>query len=209
MADTEPPDAPTRRLASRENKIALVSADSANVDETKPSKPSRSDSALRHHVELLRMRLSLVRRNLSLLLVYATIFLDFMGTTLLSPGMRFLVDPSHDDAFEDFRPPRGCAHAEEASSGDFSHCQPPSRMAPGTAVSIMMFTFGLGQLISTPLMGWASDRLGKTRVLKISTLGTAVTFVLQGLAWSFWPHNAMRFLGGLFSGTRPGAPRLT
>ena len=33
-------------------------------------------------------------------------------------------------------------------------------------------------------------------------VGMVVMFLLQGLVWTFWLHTAMRFLGGLFSGSR-------
>ena len=164
-----------------------------------PLQQRRSLSAellLQNQILALQTRLSSIRRNFSLLLVYATICLDFLGITLLSPGMRFLVSPNHDDAFYDFRN-ASCAH----SSGGCAAAA--DAMAPGTAISVMMFTFGLGQLISTPLMGWASDRFGKRNILLISTAGTAASFVLQGLVWRFWPHAAARFVGGLFSGSRP------
>jgi len=165
---------------------------------------TRPTETLLAQVMALRGRLDSVRRNISLLLVYATIFLDFIGVTLLTPGMRFLVDPVHPDSFDDFRHPR-CAQRLNASTAidDVGGCNVVTPMAPGKAVSVMMFTFGLGQLISTPLMGWASDRFGKKKILLISTAGTAAGFLLQGMVWTFWPHSLMRFIGGLFSGSRP------
>ena len=165
---------------------------------------SKAALALRKRVLDLNQRLQAVRRNFALILIYATVFMDFIGITLLSPGMRFMVDPRDPGAFYDFR--HECvwvANSTATSLLDASASCHEAVMAPGKAISIMMFAYGVGQFISTPLMGVASDRFGHRKVLVASTVGTALTFALQGLLWSFWPHVGARFAGGLFSGSRP------
>ena len=161
-------------------------------------------SALMDQVGHLRHRLDTVRRNFALLLIYMTVFLDFIGITLLSPGMRFMIDPKDPGAFTDIRLPPECQEAtDQMNSTSLAGCAGYTSMQPGTAISIMMFSYGIGQLFSTAIMGWSSDRFGPRLVLVISTGGSAVCFVLQGLVWSFWPHVATRFIGGLFGGSRP------
>ena len=201
------------RYERKQHKTSLVTSSTVQIDPVAPStfetptqrrpaalKLGQSTAKLLSQVTELRSRLNSWRASFSIGLVYATIFLDFIGVTLLTPGMRFLVDPTHPGAFDDYRCPAPSASANATSEA--SRCAAAHTMAPGAAVSLMMFTFGLGQLISTPLMGWASDKWGKRRILLISTAGTAAGFLLQGFAWSFWPHAAMRFVGGLFSGSR-------
>ncbi|KAL1530116.1 hypothetical protein AB1Y20_001036 [Prymnesium parvum] len=164
-----------------------------------PPRDATASSFLAARVASLQARILTIRRNVSLLLIYLTVFLDFIGITLLSPGMRFMVDPTHPDAFDDVRRVPACDGPNQtlaAPCGDFA-------LQPGAAISIMLFSFGVGQLLAMPLMGAASDRLGARRILMISTAGTAATFVLQGLAWSFWWHAGARFLSGLFAGSRP------
>jgi DHA1 family tetracycline resistance protein-like MFS transporter len=206
-----------RRVERRQHRRALV-ADSTHANQSevqleeqpgsrrRPPRLTHRTTRLLSQITDLRQKLHRLQRNMSLILVYLTIFLDFVGITLLSPGMRFMVDPCHDNAFDDLRAPAECCTGfDEAASG------PPvaacdivwGAMKPGTALSAMMVSFGLGQFLSTPLMGWSSDRFGRRRILIISAAGTTIGFLLQGLVWSFWPHVGTRFVAGLFAGSRP------
>jgi MFS family permease len=129
------------------------------------------------------------------------VFLDFIGITLLSPGLRFMIDPAHPQAFDDLRAAAHCLHNQTTPAAGCD--DDPKVLQPGTAISIMMFAYGIGQLLSTALMGVASDRFGPRKVLIFSTAGTALAFALQGCVWQFWPHALARFIGGLFGGSRP------
>ena len=179
--------------------VIPVQGEQAAVQAAKQPKRQKS---LMLQVTHLRHRLDVVKRNFALLLIYMTVFLDFIGITLLSPGMRFMIDPANAGAFDDIRVPSHCLELANQTA-PAEGCEPRTNLQPGTAISIMMFTYGIGQLFSGALMGWASDRYGPRRVLIVSTAGTPVTFALQGCVWSFWPHAAVRFLGGLFGGSRP------
>lgn len=160
---------------------------------------------LRQPVEVLRSKLRHVQREANLFLVYFTNFCDFVGLTILAPGLRFMLDPSHPGAFYDVRTPAQCRLGVNATGNATAvpGCDDRTSIPVGQAVAYMMFAFGLAQLISGPILGSLSDRFGPRRVLIFSTAGTTAAFVIQGLLWSFWPHLAARFVGGLFAGSRP------
>ena len=156
-------------------------------------------------VDVLRHKLALWQRNASLLLIYFTVFIDFIGITLLSPGLRFMVDPLHPEAFTDLRLSPECAGLGNATAGNLTnpHSCERTSISVGSAISLMMFSYGIGQLISGPILGCLSDRFGPRNVLIFSTVGTSAAFAAQGCIWSFYPHVAVRFVGGLFAGSRP------
>ncbi len=75
----------------------------------------------------------------------------------------------------------------------------PFKMTPAQLGSLVGI-FSLVQLVSAPLMGKLSDRLGRKPVLLISVLGTAAGFVILGAANSVW----MLFLGRIVDGASGG-----
>ena len=144
------------------------------------AKEPKRHNALKLQVTALSHRLDVVRRNFALLLIYMTVFLDFIGITLLSPGMRFMIDPTNAGAFDDIRISPECVELLANSTTPVAGCEPSTVLQPGAAISIMMFSYGIGQLFSGALMGWSSDRFGPRRVLIVSTAGSAAAFALQG-----------------------------
>lgn len=67
-------------------------------------------------------------------------------------------------------------------------------------ITHMVAAFSLGQLISTPVWGWLSDRIGRKPVFLLSLAGAAVAYVVMGLADSIGMLQFSRLLGGLASG---------
>lgn len=56
------------------------------------------------------------------------------------------------------------------------------------------------QFFSSPFWGRLSDRVGRRRVLLLTTLGTALSYILWAFSGSFWVLVGSRLLGGLMSG---------
>ncbi len=67
-------------------------------------------------------------------------------------------------------------------------------------VGMLLGSFSLMQLVFAPLLGRWSDRYGRRPVLFLSILGTALSFVILGLANSLW----LLFVGRLIDGISGG-----
>ena len=67
-------------------------------------------------------------------------------------------------------------------------------------MSVLVGIFSLLQLVCSPIFGKISDRVGRKPVLTISILGTAVGFLVTGLAGSYW----MLLLGRIIDGASGG-----
>jgi DHA1 family tetracycline resistance protein-like MFS transporter len=67
-------------------------------------------------------------------------------------------------------------------------------------ITTAMAVFALGQLISTPFWGWASDRVGRKPVLIVSLLGAAVSYLMLAFADSIGLLMLSRLVGGLMTG---------
>ncbi len=72
--------------------------------------------------------------------------------------------------------------------------------APPEAITTAMAVVALGQLVSTPFWGWASDRLGRKPVIIITLLGSAVAALMLGWAESVAMLMLSRLLAGLTTG---------
>ena len=73
--------------------------------------------------------------------------------------------------------------------------------ASGLQVGLLFASFSLAQLISAPLLGRLSDRIGRKPVIIISLVGTALGSVLTGAATALW----MLFLGRIVDGASGGS----
>ena len=67
-------------------------------------------------------------------------------------------------------------------------------------MSVLVGIFSLLQLVFSPFFGKISDRFGRKPVLTISIFGTAVGFLVTGLAGSYW----MLLLGRIIDGASGG-----
>jgi DHA1 family tetracycline resistance protein-like MFS transporter len=151
---------------------------SKSEDTALNSQPSQLQSKL-NNILGARQRLQTeeAQQLVSFACVGLTVFIDFMGLTIQNPLLPFYVS-EFDDAKD---------------------------LGVGLASSVLMASYGLSQLIATPIFGFASDRFGRRPMLLLSLFGTFVGFFAQGFARSFFVLCALRFITGLFSGTRPVA----
>eukprot|EP00929_Paragymnodinium_shiwhaense_P045053 TRINITY_DN23067_c0_g1_i1.p1 TRINITY_DN23067_c0_g1~~TRINITY_DN23067_c0_g1_i1.p1 ORF type:complete len:647 (+),score=124.28 TRINITY_DN23067_c0_g1_i1:195-1943(+) len=106
-----------------------------------------------------------------------TVIVDFMGLNIQNPLMPFYIE-----AFEDAK--------------DFG---------VGAATSMLVASYALSQFISTPLFGFGSDKFGRKRLLMLSMLGSCLGFLGQAFCKSLVSLCVMRFVTGLFGGSRPVA----
>jgi len=69
-----------------------------------------------------------------------------------------------------------------------------------TTIGIVLAIGGVGSAIGAIVMGRLADRFGQLRLLRIATVGSAVAFGLQALAWAVAPLAAARGVAGFFMG---------
>jgi DHA1 family tetracycline resistance protein-like MFS transporter len=72
--------------------------------------------------------------------------------------------------------------------------------ASPTMVGLMFASFSAAQLVSAPVLGNLSDRIGRRPILLFSLLGTVVSFVILALANSLTLLFAARIVDGLSGG---------
>jgi DHA1 family tetracycline resistance protein-like MFS transporter len=72
--------------------------------------------------------------------------------------------------------------------------------ASDTVVGLLVASYAAAQLIGAPILGRLSDRYGRRPVLLTSILGTAVGFLILGMASSLTVLFAARILDGLTGG---------
>jgi DHA1 family tetracycline resistance protein-like MFS transporter len=72
--------------------------------------------------------------------------------------------------------------------------------ASPTVVGLLVASYAAAQLVGAPLLGTLSDRFGRRPVLILSILGTALGFLVFGLATTLWLLFASRMLDGLTGG---------
>ena len=72
--------------------------------------------------------------------------------------------------------------------------------ASDTTIGLLLASYAAAQLIGAPLLGRASDRLGRRPILLISIFGTFLGFLLFGFANSLGMLFASRILQGLTGG---------
>jgi MFS transporter, DHA1 family, multidrug resistance protein len=71
--------------------------------------------------------------------------------------------------------------------------------ASGSALGLLMATYGVMQFIFAPFWGQLSDRYGRKKILMLGVLGNAATQVLFGLSTQLWMLFAARILSGILS----------
>ncbi len=72
--------------------------------------------------------------------------------------------------------------------------------ASATMVGFLVASYAVAQLFGAPILGGLSDRYGRRPVLFVSIVGTAIGFLLFGLAHSLWMLFASRILDGITGG---------
>ncbi len=68
------------------------------------------------------------------------------------------------------------------------------------AISLLVAAFYAAQFVGGPILGRWSDRIGRVPVLIVSQIGTAIAFLVFGLATSAWMLFAARIFDGLTGG---------
>ncbi|PTY76658.1 tetracycline resistance MFS efflux pump [Heyndrickxia sporothermodurans] len=68
-----------------------------------------------------------------------------------------------------------------------------------TELGLLMGVYSLMQLISAPIWGRISDRIGRKPVMMIGIFGLAVSFFLMALSSQLWMLFVARIIGGLLS----------
>lgn len=67
-------------------------------------------------------------------------------------------------------------------------------------IGILAASFAIAQFFFSPLWGKLSDKYGRKPIIAISLLGSAISFVLFGLAKNLTALFVLRFFQGIFSG---------
>jgi DHA1 family tetracycline resistance protein-like MFS transporter len=80
------------------------------------------------------------------------------------------------------------------------YAKSPKFQADPLLIGQIIGIFSLAQFIFTPILGRWSDRIGRKPVLIASLLGTALSFVMMGLAGSLWMLFVARILDGISGG---------
>jgi len=71
--------------------------------------------------------------------------------------------------------------------------------APPEAITSLIAVFALGQLVGTPLWGWASDRVGRRPIVLLCLAGSAASSVILAYADTLELLFASRIAGGLMA----------
>ena len=72
-------------------------------------------------------------------------------------------------------------------------------------ITLLMALFALGQIAASPVWGWLSDRIGRKPIFIITLFGSAVSYLLLGLAETVPELFLARVIGGLMAGNVPVA----
>jgi DHA1 family tetracycline resistance protein-like MFS transporter len=67
-------------------------------------------------------------------------------------------------------------------------------------IGLLLASYSAMQCLFAPILGRLSDRVGRRPVLLVSVIGTAIGFLLMGLADSLWLLFAARMLDGITGG---------
>lgn len=72
--------------------------------------------------------------------------------------------------------------------------------ASGTVVGVLLASYAACQLVSGPILGRISDRVGRKQTLLVSQLGTMIGFLVLGLSSSLGMLFLSRIIAGSFAG---------
>jgi DHA1 family tetracycline resistance protein-like MFS transporter len=114
--------------------------------------------------------LSLPRLAGPMLIVTASMFLNFAGFTIIIPVMPFLIGQYVD----------------------------PDLVGP--LVGIITSVYAFGQLISAPALGALSDHVGRRPVLLLSLTGSVIGYIVLGIGGALWVLFLGRIIDGLTGG---------
>ena len=109
----------------------------------------------------------------SILFALVTMFLNFLGFTLLIPVIPFIVEkyiPQH------------------------------NANLVGVYVGLLISVYAFCQFFASPVLGMAADRYGRRPILLISLFGTVIGYLLLGIGGAMWVLFLGRIIDGLTGG---------
>ncbi len=126
-------------------------------------------------------------------IVFLTVFLDIVGFSIIFPLFPEMLDHYFAQEGTDSALGRLIAWLENFTGGD------------GNAVhtlfgGLLGSLYGLLQFFFAPIWGGLSDRIGRRPTLLFTLVGTVASYLLWGLAGSFWVLVAARLFGGAMAG---------
>ncbi|EER17319.1 hypothetical protein Pmar_PMAR022254 [Perkinsus marinus ATCC 50983] len=113
------------------------------------------------------------RRIIDLSLIFISIFIEWLGNTLLAPITPWYID--------------------KLASG----------MDEGAAASILMASYAVGTFLSSLFTGPLSDRYGRRPVFILAMFLYTISYFLVANAWNIASFAGFRAIGGVSAGTRP------
>ena len=132
------------------------------------------------------------RRTLGL--VFLTVFMDFLGFSILFPIFPRLLE------YYFLKEPDGTLlHGMLGVARDIAGDNNPVAVA-ALFGGVLGSLFSLLQFVCAPLWGRLSDRIGRRRVLLMTLSGTALAYALWIFAGMFWVVVLSRALAGIMAG---------
>jgi DHA1 family tetracycline resistance protein-like MFS transporter len=125
---------------------------------------------------MLSNTLSKIRSSLPLIIMLTIVFLSVISMTIVLPILPFIVQKY--------------VHGTKDI---------------GLWVGVLVTVFAACAFFSAPVLGALSDRIGRKPVLVVSLLGSAVGYVLFGIAGGLWVLVLSRVIDGVTAGDRPVA----
>jgi MFS transporter, DHA1 family, tetracycline resistance protein len=113
---------------------------------------------------------SFISENTALSFILVTMFLNFLGFSLIIPVLPFLVEK----------------YVEQN--------------AVGLYVGLLMSAYALCQFLAAPALGMLSDRFGRRPILLISLLGSIIGYIFLGIGGALWILFIGRIIDGFTGG---------
>lgn len=132
------------------------------------------------------------RRTLGL--VFLTVFMDFLGFSILFP-----IFPKLLEYYFQKEPDGTLLHGMLSVAHNIAGDGNPVAVA-ALFGGVLGSLFSLLQFVCAPLWGKLSDRIGRRRVLLMTLSGTAVAYALWVFAGMFWVVVLSRVLAGIMAG---------
>lgn len=130
----------------------------------------------------------------TLRLVFVTVFMDFLGFSILFP-----IFPKLLEYYFKKEPDGTLLHGMLAVAHNIAGDNNPVAVA-ALFGGVLGALFSILQFVFAPLWGKLSDRIGRRPVLLITLTGTALAYLLWVFAGMFWVVVASRALAGIMAG---------
>lgn len=137
-------------------------------------------------------------RRASLGAIFLTVFIDLVGFSIIFPLFPAML--------QWYLPLEGGSGPLSAFVALLGSLAPASHPGPDGLLTMVFFGGLLGSLYSllqfvfSPIWGHMSDRMGRRRVLLITTAGTGLSYLLWAFSGQFWMLVLARLFGGMMAG---------